>query len=377
MNMKRCRTLAAMLALVLAASMGIGCFAEESTLETRYSLEETSALVEALFAAAAGTDVEAERAFRKENTAEEYAQHRAELAEYRRQTLPWVMEAFTPETDVPEEDTLPTAEPTLAPVEEETWQIEDGYKALEGTQVGRVYIELLRSYGFDGAQACMQGTREICGAWLTELNTPALKEMNSDYACWLYGPGTQIDYPVVQCDDNEYYLKRMFNGERNSAGTLFIDYRNLPAFQDPNTLIYGHHMRNGSMFKSITYYKNQEWYESHPFMLLIAESEIAIIELVASYRTTSKDHCYDIAISDETDLMNFALEAKKKSDFETEAEIKPGDRLVTLSTCAYEYDGARCIAIGRLESVWQDEQALERIMTAFEDGQLLDAHQGK
>lgn len=371
------RGFALLTALALAFAIAGGAWAEDTeTQEKRYTSEQASELVEALFVAAAGADLETEQAFRKEKSAEEYAEHRSELAEHRRQTLPWLVKAFEPEIES-ETESEPEIEAESESTQEKAWEIEDGYAALENTQTGRRYIELLRGYGYDGAQACVEGTQEACRQWMEEINAAALRELNPDYACWLYSAGTQIDYPVVQCDDNAYYLKRMFNGKYNSAGTLFIDYRNLPAFQDPNTLIYGHHMRNGSMFKSITYYEDQEWYESHPFMLMIAESEIAIIELVAGYRTTSKDHCYDIAISDDVDLMNFAREAKEKSDFETETEIRPDDRLVTLSTCAYEYDGARCIAIGRLESVWRDEEALERIMMEYEEKQLANAQANK
>ena len=84
-----------------------------------------------------------------------------------------------------------------------------------------------------------------------------LRDINPDVCGWLTLDGTAIDYPVVQAEDNAKYLHRLFNGAYNACGTLFIDYRNLPEFQDPNTLIYGHHMRNGSMFKSITYYAEQ------------------------------------------------------------------------------------------------------------------------
>ena len=173
---------------------------------------------------------------------------------------------------------------------------------------------------------------------------------------WLYAPDTPIDYPVVKCRSNSYYLDRMFNRKQNPAGTLFIDMRNLPDFDDPNTLIYGHHMRDGSMFHSLTDYDAPGFYDAHPFMLAVSETEIYLIEVFAGYVTTSKDHCYDIAISDEQDMRAFVEEAQRKSDFASHVEIDCGaDRLVTLSTCAYNFENARYVVIGRLATMWEGE----------------------
>ena len=156
---------------------------------------------------------------------------------------------------------------------------------------------------------------------------------------------------MVQGADNSRYLHRLFNGEHNACGTLFIDYRNLGDFQDPNTLLYGHHMRNGSMFKAITYYADQAYFDSHPFMLIVTPERRYLLELFAGYTTSKSDHCYDIAISDESDMAAFVEEALGKSNFTADVEIKGGDRLVTLSTCAYAFENARYIAIGRLNEL--------------------------
>ena len=114
-------------------------------------------------------------------------------------------------------------------------------------------------------------------------------------------------------------------------------------------------MRNGSMFKGITYYAEQVYYDAHPWILISSGREVALLELFAGYLTDKRDHCYDIAISDEADLSAFAQTALEKSDFRAEIEILPGDRLVTLSTCAYAFENARYILIGRMDSLWQAE----------------------
>ena len=178
--------------------------------------------------------------------------------------------------------------------------------------MGLDYLELMRSFGCDGAEDCLAGTRAACEQWMAEIDAAALKELNADYACWLYCPDTPIDYPVVQAEDNAKYLHRLFNGAYNACGTLFIDYRNLPDFQDPNTLIYGHHMRNKGMFGQLEAFAAQAFYASHPYMLVLSGKEISILELFAGYTTSSTDHCYDIAISDEEDMATFVAEAKRQ-----------------------------------------------------------------
>ena len=320
------------LSIALCLLTGLAAFAEPAL-----TGDAARTVVEALMAAAAGATFEEEQRLRASLTEEECLERSAALAAYREQTLPWLCMALGQET---------ADARTLA----------DGYAALNDTAPGRAYLELMSSFGFDGAQACMQGTAEACQAWLAEIDSAALSQINPDYACWLYCPDTPIDYPVVQGADNSRYLHRLFNGERNACGTLFIDCRNLKDFQDPNTLIYGHHMRNGSMFKSITYYADQAWYEAHPYMLLVSEREIAVLEMFASCTTSKRDPCYDVALSDEDDLRAFVEELKGKSDFLCGLEIRGGDRLITLSTCAYTFEDARYIAVGRIRSVWIAEE---------------------
>ena len=308
--------------VALCLLMGIGACGETAARE----------VVEALFAAAAGTGFDAEQRLRAGLSEQACLERSAELMDYRAKTLPWLCAAFGAEA-------------------QDMQLLSEGYAAMQGCDAGRTYLELLEGFGFAGAQACMEGTRRACQSWLAEIDHAALAQINPDYACWLYCPDSPIDYPVVQGADNSAYLHRLFNGESNACGTLFIDCRNLSDFQDPNTLIYGHHMRDGSMFKSISYYADQASYDAHPWMLLISEGELAVLELFAGCTTSKHDPCYELALSDANDLLALAEELKEKSDFASGVEIRPGDRLVTLSTCAYAFENARGIAVGRLRSV--------------------------
>ena len=335
-------------AALTALAMLLGCAAAGETLPGETPPEEIQAFVEAMFAAVTGATIESERLLRQDMTDEELSARNAECADYRARTIPWLAAVFARET----EETEVEEEPPV-------YTVEDSYAAFSGNALGAEYLDLLAGMGGGDRETDLQLSREICDKWTAQVDYEALTGMNGDYACWLYAPGTQIDYPVVQGEDNSYYLKRMFNGERNSAGTLFIDYRNLPDFQDPNTLVYGHHMRNDSMFGTLTDYAEQAYFEAHPLMLVMARDAIYLLELFAGYTTSDGDHCYDIAISDEEDMAAFVAEAVGKSDFLSGVDVLTTDRLVTLSTCAYAFENARYILIGRLVPVWTAETEYE------------------
>ena len=400
--MKRLMMLILALILAVLPASGLAELAQEVLLpdegELQADAEVRHTLVKSLFMAAAGTDFESEAKLIEELKEQEELseklqsslppadtgieaeeeepltpreERRAYLAKYRADTLPWLLLAFDPEAEIAGEasgetadipaETVPadetagqnSADPAENSPEAPLWTPGTAYARFAETDTGRNYLALTESLGAEDAESCLAITQELCRAWMEEVDHEKLSGINGDYACWLYCADTQIDYPVVQCEDNSYYLKRLFNGAKNSGGTLFIDYRNLPGFQDPNTLIYGHHMRNDSMFGILTEYGKPGFYESHPFVLMLSAEEIAIIELFAGYTTSENDHCYDIAISGEEDMAAFVQEAEEKSDFETEVEVLTHDRLATLSTCAYSFRNARYIAIGRINSAWR------------------------
>ena len=174
-----------------------------------------------------------------------------------------------------------------------------------------------------------------------------LKQENEDIVAWIYSENTPINYPVVQSTDNEFYLRKLINGKYNIAGSIFMDYRNNSNMEDNNTIIYGHNMQNNTMFGTLQEYKKQEYYDEHKIMYLFTPEEQYTIELFAGYTISVKSDIYDMSTITQEDIE----EAINNSDFESNVIIKPGDKFVTLSTCAYEYDGARYIVIGVLHKI--------------------------
>lgn len=178
----------------------------------------------------------------------------------------------------------------------------------------------------------------------------ALKEVCKDVVAWLYCPDTQINYPVVQGEDNEYYLHRLISGEYNIGGTLFMDFRNSPDFSDWNSIIYGHNMKNGSMFAILPDYMEQEFYEEHPVWYLLTEECTYQIKLAGGYVTPADSDSYVIADSAE-ERSTLANKAARLSSFRSNVDILENDRLITLSTCVYDYENARYVLVGVLKAI--------------------------
>lgn len=183
-----------------------------------------------------------------------------------------------------------------------------------------------------------------------KINFEALKNENKDIIAWLYSEGTPINYPVVQARDNNYYLRRLIDGTYNQAGTIFVDYKNSSNFEDYNTIIYGHNMKNDTMFGTLIKYKNQEYFNEHKEMYLFTENKNFRIELFAGYTASSESDIYNFPKNSSTNekLINTAI---SKSTFKSEIEVSNEDRIITLSTCSYAFENARYVLLGVLKEI--------------------------
>ena len=176
-----------------------------------------------------------------------------------------------------------------------------------------------------------------------------LKGINSDVAAWLRCPGTAIDYPVVYGEDNEYYLDHLVSGTQNKAGSLFIDCRNAPDFSFRNTIIYGHNMRNGSMFRIITQFGNQSFFNTHPFMYLVMPNgDCFYIELFAAFTSSVNEDAWKVDFYDNEEFESWLEWVNHKSVVKSNVQVNADDRVVTFSTCSYSFNNARFIAVGKL-----------------------------
>lgn len=176
----------------------------------------------------------------------------------------------------------------------------------------------------------------------------ALLAWNPDIVGWIWLPGTDIDYPVVQGQDNDYYLNHTTDHTRSVIGSIFMESKNSKDFQDDVTALYGHHIRGGRMFSSLSGYKEQAYYNEHPVIYLYTPDQDYVIELFAGEILNGATATLPL-IFESMDARDTWLKALQKSSrFQSPVEIGEDDRFVALCTCSYEYNNARYAVYGVL-----------------------------
>ena len=186
-------------------------------------------------------------------------------------------------------------------------------------------------------------------AW-PQVDFSQLSEINSDIVGWIYIEGTNINYPVVQGSDNNYYLKRLFDGTYNSSGCIFLDYRCTSNFTDQHSIIYGHHMKDKSMFSGLMNYKDQAFYDEHSVALLVTPTAYYKIQFFSGYVSDTWSDAWDLSFS-EYEYLSWLNDIQRKSCFETDYIPTTEDKIITLSTCTYEFDTAKFVLHGYISEV--------------------------
>lgn len=178
----------------------------------------------------------------------------------------------------------------------------------------------------------------------------ALLARNEDVVGWLYCPDTVINYPVVRGEDNDEYLHADLDGKYLKSGTLFVDYRNEEVGDDYNYIIYGHSMKNGTMFHDLTKYKDKAHYEAHPVLYYLTPEGNYELELFIGTVLDGNDKIYSYNLTEE-EFRTLLNDYRRKSSFSSDIAPEENDIIVTLSTCSYEFDNARYVVIGRLKPI--------------------------
>ena len=176
-----------------------------------------------------------------------------------------------------------------------------------------------------------------------------LQQMNVNVVGWLYCEGTPINYPVVQSADNSYYLNHLYDDQTNSSGAIFMDALNSPELTDANTVIYGHNMKNGSMFASLQNYDMQSYYEEHPVMYYMTREHDYRIDVFASYETSGDSEAFTMFFDSPETYLNYLKGTWEKSMIDTSwLPMTVDDNIVTFSTCSYSFNDARYVVQGKV-----------------------------
>jgi len=167
--------------------------------------------------------------------------------------------------------------------------------------------------------------------------------INPDYFGWIKIAGTNIDYPFVRSDDNIDYLTLDFNGNYSDAGTLFMDYRNLGNFNDQHAIIYGHYMKNKTLFHNLTLYHDKAYYEKNQIIEIAGLYETKTYKIFSVYEISADDYAFTLDFDDESAYQNYLDTLVKQSLHASDLEIDVANKLLSLVTCSYGVGNGRTI----------------------------------
>lgn len=169
----------------------------------------------------------------------------------------------------------------------------------------------------------------------------ALLDVNPDVVGWLRIGNTAIDYPVVQGQDNAYYLNRNYKGEESSAGSIFLDFRNDIGKAQPNTVIYGHRMKDGSMFGDLKKFLKDDFFKENLTFQYDTLYHSYRAEIFSVYPATADLNYIQTGFGSEQEYATFLQGLQERSLYKTDTVLGVEDRILTLSTCDYTLDPAK------------------------------------
>lgn len=175
---------------------------------------------------------------------------------------------------------------------------------------------------------------------LINVNFEELKKENSDTVGWIQVNGTKINYPFVQTTDNKYYLTHSFYKKNNSAGWVFLDYRNNIKEINKNTLLYAHGRKNNTMFGSLNNILNSKWIKNtdNYVIKLSTESENTLWQVFSIYHIPTTSDYLQIEFSSNEEFLVFANKLKDRSMYDFNTNVSGEDKILTLSTCLNEQE---------------------------------------
>ena len=186
---------------------------------------------------------------------------------------------------------------------------------------------------------------------LKEIDLEALRQRNPDVIGWILLPDTDINYPIMQGTDNDYYLNHTWLGEKNAVGSIFMEHRNRPDFTEYNTILYGHNMINGSMFSDLRHYTGERFHKDHPYVYVVTDDGVLRYEIFSAYQAELGSTTYGLSFRQEDTKKEFLIHALRSSKFDMGIPPELTDRILTLSTCSGTGGSTRWVVHGRLKMV--------------------------
>ena len=207
----------------------------------------------------------------------------------------------------------------------------------------RIYMEYKKgSDEYDSIKdtAVIEPAREETGEETEEpqiqapqIDFASLQATNPDVVGWLELEAIDISYPIVQGKDNDKYLHYTFEGKKNAAGAIFMEYTNKSDFSDCNTIIYGHNMKNGSMFGQLKKFQREDVYSVSPYLWICTPGGSYRYEIFSYHTTSATGDTYTLFSAPGQEFQQYLEKMKSASEIENDVQVSQNDKIVTLSTC--------------------------------------------
>ena len=196
----------------------------------------------------------------------------------------------------------------------------------------------------EAAQPSAQAGAEAAGPLDRKIDFDALREMNGDIVGWIYITNSEIDYPVLQAADNDYYISHSADREENRAGAIFLDYQNAPDFSDRNTIIYGHRMNNGSMFADLHKFEDEAFFRENDIIYLyLPDGTVRQYKVFAAFVAGDVDDVYTIGFGSDEAYADYLTKMQGRSGVKTDFALSADDNIITLSTCVRGEESKRYV----------------------------------
>lgn len=180
-----------------------------------------------------------------------------------------------------------------------------------------------------------------------------LKKINTDTVGWIrfYPEPSQISYPLVQTTDNDLYLNRTFSANENTVGAIFVNCYNASDFSDRNTIIYGHRMKDHSMFHDLEKYADESFWKENPyFYIYTTDGRKLTCHIYSAGIVKDTSNSYLTQFASDEEYQSFLDDTKRAGAYNTGVEVSTDQRVVTLSTCTAASDDNRMVVRGAIES---------------------------
>ncbi|MFP7170693.1 class B sortase [Terribacillus sp. 7520-G] len=181
----------------------------------------------------------------------------------------------------------------------------------------------------------------------------SLLQTNPDIVGWIAINDTKIDYPILQGSDNSHYLDRDYKEAASKSGSIFMDYRNDASSLDRQTIIYGHQMKDGSMFGQLDKFLDKDFFSRHEQFQFDTLYESYKVEVFSVYATTTDFNYIETDFTSEAEYKDFLEIVKGKSTVPADVKVTEKDNIITLSTCneLLDSDEGRLVLHGKLTKI--------------------------